>query len=108
VIADSLKKFRKNEYGVGGDQQKNDQPEKKDEAHSRTISFTDDEKQALQGVEPGGDVRCEVRGTLESDGRLRIMSVTPLPGESYGNTDEQGMAGAVAQRVTPSVQLSPS
>ena len=62
---------------------------------------------ATLDIVSGGSL--EVHGTLESDGRFRVMSVSPLGGaQSYGGSEEAGMAQQVAQRVTPSIQISPS
>lgn len=73
---------------------------------SRIINLTDDEMKTFQGTHPGEDLACEVHGTLEDDGHFHVMSVQPLGGaKDYG---EQGMAGQIAQRVTPTIQPAPS
>ena len=73
---------------------------------SREIKLTDDEQKAFQDSAPGSDLSCEVHGTLESDGRFRVMSVSPMGGGgSYGSEDEKGMADAIAQKVSPGMQV---
>lgn len=104
MISDSLRKFR----GGGYDDKSSGAPkpeESKDSGHSRTISLTDDEMQAFKDAKPGSDLACEVHGTLESNGKFSVLSVSPLGGgQNYG--DESEMANQVAQRVSPSVAAS--
>lgn len=109
MIGDYLKKFRNNDYASkGADDQKNgSSDDKKDEGHSRVISFTDDEKQMFQGTEAGSDLACEVHGQLDAEGKFRVMSIAPLSGGD-GQGSEGQMANTVANRVTPTVQISPS
>lgn len=81
----------------------------KPEEMSREIKLTPDEMKAFKDAQPGSDLACEVHGMLESDGKFRVMSVSPLGGgDSYGGEDQAGMASQVAQKVTPNVQISPS
>jgi len=110
-FSDYLKKFRKNDYSAKPDDDAKkgtgDKGEDSPDEMSREIKLTDDEMQAFKDSQPGSDLACEVHGTIESDGKFRVMSVSPLGGgESYG--DENGMAQQVAKRVTPTVQISPS
>lgn len=107
AVADFLKKFRK-----GGDapDEKDDSKKmegsEKPEEMSREIKLTDDEMKAFQGSKPGEDLGCEVHGMLESDGRFRVMSVSPSGGgESYGGNDQAGMAQQIAQKVSPGIQV---
>lgn len=113
MVGDFLKKFRSSGYSGKGKEEKpgdgKDEPFSNDEPNEtpRFISLTDDEKKSFAGSHPGEDLACEVHGTLEEDGHFHIMSVSPLnKQEGYGSEEE--MAGQVAQRVTPTVQLSPS
>ncbi len=106
AFSDYLKKFRKDDYSgnPGKDKTEPGKPEKSAEM-SREIKLTDDEMQAFKDAQPGSDLACEVHGTIESDGRFRVMSVSPLGGgENYGG-DENGMAQAIAQKVTPGIQV---
>lgn len=107
-FSDYLKKFRKDDYsGKSSDDKSEGKPEESGPEMSREIRLTDDESQAFKDAKPGSDLSCEVHGTLESDGRFRVMSVSPMGGaEEYG--DENGMAQQIAQKVTPTVQISPS
>lgn len=111
AASDFLKKFRKDSY-AGNPGQDDAQPEKPEEPEaemSREIKLTDDEMKTFKSAKPGEDLSCEVHGSLESDGRFRVMSVSPMGGgDSYAGNDQQGMAQQIAQRVSPSVQISPS
>jgi hypothetical protein len=70
----------------------------------RIIALTDEEKKGFENSNPGEDLSCEVHGTLESDGKFRVMTVSPMGG-SY---NEKDMAGQVAQKVMPMTMPSPS
>lgn len=94
--SDFLKNFR----GKGYEDSK-EEDGKDNEVHSRTLSLTDDEKKYFEGAPPGEDVACEVHGKLGEDGKLMVMTISPMnqaPGE-----DE--MAGQVAQKVMPGMPM---
>lgn len=106
AASDFLKKFRKEDSGdTGGEKPSLGKPEESGEKMSRELKLTGDEMKAFADAQPGQDLACEVHGTLEGDGRFRVMSVSPVGGgESYGGPDENGMAQAIAQRVSPGMQ----
>jgi hypothetical protein len=108
-FSDELKNFRSKGYaekGSGKDKEEGMDSGEKNET-PRIIALTDEEKDLFKDSHPGEDLSCEVHGTLESDGRFRVMTVSPMNG-SYG--DEKSMAGQVAQKVMPSAMpmISPS
>lgn len=111
-IGDYLQKMRGQDNPGKGDKPDDapkDSQDEKPEEMSREIKLTDDEQKAFKDAKPGSDLACEVHGTIENDGRFRVMSVSPLGGgESYGGPDQAGMAGQIAQRVSPNIQISPS
>ena len=103
AVTDELKNIRGKGYG--------DKPEKgmdsgEQNSTSRIIKLSDDEQKAFAEAKPGEDLECVVHGTLEEDGHFHVMSVNPPEGQSYD--DESRMAGMVAQKVTPTIQPSPS
>lgn len=110
---DELKNLRAKGYSgktstIDGDKEGMDSGERN--STPRIISLTDDEQKAFAQAKPGEDLACEVHGSLEDDGHFHVMSVVPLQG-SYGQeqgTDENQMAGQVAQRVMPGIVPSPS
>lgn len=114
MIGDALKRFRGAGYSgkaapatdADVDQEDTDSPDPSQKV--RTLSLTDDEAQAFQDVKPGQDVACEVHGTINGDGSFSVLTVAPLNAKSAYGEDEADMASQVAQRVTPSVQISPS
>jgi hypothetical protein len=103
-VLDELKNLRKKDYLS---KEKSDGMDSGIENSTpRIIALTDDEKKYFESAKPGEDLACEVHGTLESDGKLRVMSVSPT-----GITADKGeddMATQVAQRVSPTIQPSPS
>lgn len=97
--ADFLKSFR----GKGYENTPGKGPEmEKEEGHSRTLSLTDDEKKYFEGAPPGEDVACEVHGKLSPDGKLMVMTISPM-GQPQGGENE--MAGQVAQKVMPGMNV---
>ncbi len=109
AASDFLKKFRNGDAEKPEkDNPESDKPEEP-QGMSRELKLTGDEQKAFADAKPGQDLACEVHGTLEQDGRFRVMSVSPMGGgQGYGGEDQAGMAQAIAQRVQPSVQISPS
>jgi cytoskeletal protein CcmA (bactofilin family) len=101
AYSDELKSLRKKEYGEGAVKKSEDL-----NSTPRIIVLTDEERKVLGDVAPGSDLSCEVKGTLDSDGRFNVMSIGPIGGEV--ETEEDSMAGSVAQKVTPTIQPSPS
>lgn len=97
--ADFLKSFRGKGY--------ENTPDKGDgmaeEGHSRTLSLTDDEKKYFEGAPPGQDVACEVHGKVSPDGKLMVMTISPMGQQAPEGED--AMAGQVAQKVMPGMQV---
>jgi len=71
----------------------------------RTVVLTDEEKKGIGPVEPGTEVTLSVTGSIEQDGKFKILSVSS--GAEQDDSEDE-MAGQVAQKVIPSIQPSPS
>jgi hypothetical protein len=103
AFTDALKSMRGKDYSDGKNKgMDSGEPNKT----PRIIKLSDEEMKGFENSKPGEDLACEVHGSLEEDGHFHVMTVGPMNG-SYGE-DENKMAGEVAQKVTPTVQLSPS
>ena len=110
AFLDELKTFRKKDYSSGGaggeDKSKEGMDSGEPNSTPRIIKLSEDEQKAFAQAKPGEDLACEVHGSLEEDGKFRVMSVSPLGGgQDYGEDD---MAKQVATRVMPTIQPSPS
>ena len=103
---DELKSLRSKGYDSGKPEKPGMDSGKPNET-PRTIKLTDDEQKIFAQAQPGEDLACEVHGTYETDGKLLIMSVSPMGSGSIGN-EENDMAAKVAMKVQPTMQPSPS
>lgn len=95
-----LKNIRNKGYSDKPEGSKYSDKDKKPEGHSRTLSLTDDEKGYFEGAAPGTDVSCQVTGKLGGDGKLMVMTISPVE-----NQQEDQMAQQVAQRVMPGMKM---
>jgi hypothetical protein len=104
-IGEYLKKMRSEDSEDTEEESNDDKPDEEKGDHPRFFELTEDELKGFKGVQPGQDLACEVHGTLEGT-KFRVMSVSPTHGAK--DMDEAGMSGLVAQRVQPTLQISPS
>jgi len=105
AYTEELKNLRKKGYAEKSDKEGMDSGEINETP--RIISLTDEEKKAFENAKPGEDLACEVHGSLEDDGHFHVMSVGPMGGTPNAGS-EKDLAGMVAQRVSPTIQPSPS
>jgi hypothetical protein len=105
-VSDELKNLRKKDYLSKSDKGEDGMDSGIQNSTPRIIALTDDEKKSFESAKPGEDLACEVHGTLESDGKFRVMSVSPTGLSAEKGEDD--MATQVAQRVSPTIQPSPS
>ena len=108
AVADTLKKFRSQDYGPKGDapeEGSEDAPET-----PRTIRLTDDEAKSLQPfqVHPGEEIVLEVSGKLEDDGHFHVMSVKYANPSGMGDEDAAKVAGVEPPMMQMQTQPSPS
>lgn len=108
AASDYLKSFRQKGYSgnMSESSEKPSESDDKDQENSTTriVKLNDDERKIFEKTPSGEDVACEVHATYEN-GKLNIMSVAPLGGGDQPPDDEASMAGQVAQRVMPGMQM---
>lgn len=108
AASDFLKNFRQKGYAGNMSEKPLDEKDGMDSSDknstTRIVTLNDDEQKMFEKANPGDDIACEVHGTYEN-GKLNIMSVSPMGGGAPEEDEEKSMAGQVAQRVMPGMPM---
>jgi hypothetical protein len=107
-IGDALQSLRKSGYGAKPSEPESDGEGKSEgSAAPRLIKLTPEEMRYVASQGGGGEVTCEVKGRLEKDGSLRVLSVS-APGGGEEKDMAAQMMGGMPPMMQPQTVASPS